>query len=242
MPGTWLRFRPDGSTATAFALAIGSVAASFAAGALDVVGFFVSRDLIQVIGIGLVAPFALARPGEWAEASVRFDQPWRHLAISVALGALLLVQFVTEAQTMPRALDANLLAGAAYVMVINVFEVLFFACFLRHRFEQAFGIVGGIGLASLFYSLHHAGFQPEYTKLFFVGVLFLTILRAFRHWLVLFPLWWVGGLGDVLFRSVETIDVDWLAAGAGGKAVLVAAVIAALFAWRPPRPAGRETG
>jgi len=244
--GGWVRFRPDRDTAAAAALAVASVAASFAAGSTDAVGFFVARDLVQVIGIGLAAPFALAREGEWVEAGVRFDRPWPYLAISTVLGGLLLVQFASEPETRARPIDANLLAGAAYVMVTNVFEVLFFACFLRARFERAFGIVAGIVLASGAYSLHHAGFQPEYAKLWFVGLGFLTILRMARHWLVLFPLWWVGGLGDVLFRSTATAEVDWLSVGSGYRAALIAAVIIGLFVVhrptqrrREPVPAGR---
>ncbi len=154
----WLRFTPDRDTVAALGLAVASVAASVAAGATGDIGFFVFRDLVQVILVGLVVPVMIARPGEWAAAGVRFDRPLRYLAIGTLLGGLL------------------------------------------------------------------------YTKLFFVGVLFLSILRMARHWLVLFPLWWVGGLGDVLFRSAETAGVDWLGAAAGPKAALIAAVIGALFA------------
>ncbi len=228
----WFHLQPRRSTAVAVVLATLSVGASYLAGAAGTIGFFVLRDLVQVIIIGLVAPFVVASAAEWREAGLRFDRPTRYLAVSTLLGGLLVVQFATEANTVTRPIDANLLSGAAYVMVTNVFEVLFFACFLRERFERAFGIVFAILAASAAYSLHHAGFQPEYEKLFLVGVFFLSLQRTVRHWLVLFPLWWVGGLGDVLFRSAETRGVDWLSAAAGWRALLIAAVIASLLWWR----------
>ncbi|MGF1465634.1 MAG: hypothetical protein ACFCGT_05835 [Sandaracinaceae bacterium] len=52
--------------------------------------------------LGLVAPFLVAGPEEWRAAGLRFDRPLRHLAVGTVLGALLLVQFITEADTTPR--------------------------------------------------------------------------------------------------------------------------------------------
>ncbi len=236
-----VRFKPDKQAVQAGFLALASIAASFAAGMLDTlpdpfdrIAFIVFRDLTQIILLGIVFPFILAgRPSrELISSGIRFDKPLRHLGVSTALGALLFLQFCLEPGTSFRPVDSNLLNGAYYVMVANVFEILFFGCFLRFRFERSLGIIPSIVVASGAFSLHHAGFQPEFGKLFLVGILFLSILRAANHWLVLFPLWWVGGLGDVLFRSPETIAVDW--SGAWLWATMILATIVAMFVTRYP--------
>lgn len=197
--------------------------------------FVVFRDVIQVAIIGIIVPFLLNSKEQYDlfEAGIRFDHPLRYLAVGVVLGALLFVQFLTDGQTTLRAIDSNAISGAVYVIAMNLFEVIFFACFLRHQFEKAFGIIPAIVLASVAYSLHHAGFQPEYLKLFFVGVFFLSIFRIANHWLVLFPLWWVGGLGDVLFRSSETAAVDW--GGAWIRGVLILALVVFELVWNYPQ-------
>lgn len=76
--------------------------------------------------------------------------------------------------------------------------------FIRHYLERAFGIVPAIVLTALIYSLHHAGFQPEFLKLFFVGILYCSVFYITRNIFILFPLFWgMGAIWDVLINSVE---------------------------------------
>lgn len=63
----------------------------------------------------------------------------------------------------------------SYIWVAGIFEMIFIFGFLRYKFEQSLGIIPAIIVTSVFYSLHHAGFQPEFIKLFFVGVMYLAI-------------------------------------------------------------------
>ncbi|MEW6406140.1 MAG: hypothetical protein AB1649_30515, partial [Chloroflexota bacterium] len=59
----------------------------------------------------------------------------------------------------------------------------------------------GIVLAAGFYSFHHAGFQPEFVKLFFVGLMYMSVFRTTRSLLILYPLFWgVGACWDVLVQ------------------------------------------
>lgn len=89
-----------------------------------------------------------------------------------------------------------------YIFAAGIFEMLFIYGFLRYRFERAFGILPAILLTAAFYSLHHAGFQPEFAKLFFVGILYTGVFYATKNILVIFPFFWgVGAVWDVLVNS-----------------------------------------
>ncbi|MBI5956564.1 MAG: hypothetical protein HY871_06130 [Chloroflexi bacterium] len=63
------------------------------------------------------------------------------------------------------------------------------------------GYNSSIVLAAAFYSLHHAGFQPEFVKLFFVGLMYMTVFRTTRNLLIVYPFFWgVGACWDVLVQ------------------------------------------
>jgi hypothetical protein len=77
-------------------------------------------------------------------------------------------------------------------------EVVFFYSFQRTLFERAFGIIPGIILAALFYSFHHLGFQPEFGKLFFVGLMYATTFRLGNSAFMIYPFFW-GVEGVMMF-------------------------------------------
>ena len=80
--------------------------------------------------------------------------------------------------------------------------MFFFYAFLRALFERAFGAVPAIILAALFYAFHHVGFQPEYGKLVFVGLMYATAFRLGNSALMIYPFFWgVGASFDVLVQS-----------------------------------------
>ena len=90
----------------------------------------------------------------------------------------------------------------SYIWVAGIFEMIFIFGFLRYKFEQSLGIIPAIIVTSVFYSLHHAGFQPEFIKLFFVGVMYLAIFYITKNILIIFPFFWgVGAIWDVLQNS-----------------------------------------
>lgn len=122
---------------------------------------------------------------------------------------------------------------AAYVVVAVTFECLFFYGFLRTLFERAFGVV----LAAAFYAFHHAGFQPEFAKLFFVGVLYATTFRLGNSALLIWPFFiGVGGVYDVLVSSKVVAPIEHAEIRTIALAVLMlAAVVAAASSRSSPR-------
>jgi membrane protease YdiL (CAAX protease family) len=113
-------------------------------------------------------------------------------------------------------------------MLALCFELVFFYAFLRTLFERAFGIVPAIILTALFYAFHHIGFQPEYGKLVFVGLLYATTYRIGNSALVIFPFFLgVGGTYDVLVQSQVVSSILYPEA----RTLYLAAVILATLVW-----------
>jgi membrane protease YdiL (CAAX protease family) len=127
-----------------------------------------------------------------------------------------------------------LLWKAAYVSLALAFELLFFYAFLRTEFERAFGAVPGIVLTAFFYAFHHIGFQPEFAKLFAVGVMYATVYRFGNSALLIFPFFLgVGGIYDVLIQSRVVAPIAFVEV----RTVLLAvfAALAVFLAYRSTR-------
>jgi len=163
------------------------------------------RDVGQIFLVGILFPLVyIQRSGKgWAEFGFSFKKWPIFLVINLVLGVLLFFMFLSESP--PPAdfrLNAPTVWSAAYVMLALCFELVFFYAFLRTLFERAFGIVPAIILTALFYAFHHIGFQPEYGKLVFVGLLYSTTYRLGNSALLVFPFFLgVGGIYDVLIQS-----------------------------------------
>ncbi|MFH1612585.1 MAG: CPBP family glutamic-type intramembrane protease [bacterium] len=129
-----------------------------------------------------------------------------YLPINIILSILLLFLFLEDYPDAKIVFDSNTIAKIGYIMIAGVFETIVFYAFLRKIFENAFGIIPAILLASIAYSFHHAGFQPEFLKLIFVGILYASVFRAGNSALLIYPFFWgVGACFDVLVQS-EVVD------------------------------------
>jgi membrane protease YdiL (CAAX protease family) len=224
---------PPSHTALAFGAGSASIALSLALMPLadrPLLAVLV-RDVAQVGLLGIVLPllFVLRTRASIADFGFTLRRAWPFLATNFALGAALLwLQLRTSPPPAGFQWHADNLWRAGYVAVSLVFELVFFYGFLRTLFERAFGALAGIVLAALFYSFHHAGFQPEFVKLFFVGVLYATVFRIGNSALLIFPFFLgVGGIYDVLLKSkvVAVIEYpEWRTIG-------LALWMASAFAW-----------
>jgi hypothetical protein len=163
------------------------------------------RDIGQIFLVGILFPLVyIQRSGNsFAEFGLSARKWQLFLPINLALGALLLLVFLSESQ--PPAdfgLNALVLWRAGFVMLALCFELIFFYAFQRTLFTQAFGLVPGILLTAFFYAFHHVGFQPEYGKLVFVGLIYATTYSLGNSAWLIFPFFLgVGGLYDVLIQS-----------------------------------------
>lgn len=83
-------------------------------------------------------------------------------------------------------------------LAVGLFEAIFFRGWLQLRFEAAFGLVPGLLISALCYSLYHIGYGMEAEEplfLFFLGITFGAMFRLTKNIFVLWPLYTpVGGL------------------------------------------------
>ena len=221
-----IRFAPKPKTALTLCLGTLSVVSSFAMVlAPGKVSSIFLRDVLQIGILGLLLPAFLMGRGDRLEFGLRFRKWPAPFAAGLILTALFATIFYLED---PEALAAGIKtswSAVAYIMAANVFEIVFFFAFLRGSLERAFGIIPAILIAAAAYSLHHAGFQPEFGKLFIVGLVFMTMYRIAGHWLLMFPLWWLCALWDVLFQAEKIGDID--AIGPLRPAIVLAFIAAA---------------
>lgn len=200
----YIQFRPAKDTAIAFILGFLVIAISF--GLLlcsgntifDKIVFFILRDLIMIFGIGFALPLYYAliiKKGGLCELGITSQKSFISFVSGTVLAGLLLFQFMSRTGNAGREILWNSKASGPifYIMTAGIFEVIFFYAFLRQQFENAFGIIPAIILTALFYSFHHAGFQPEFLKLFFVGIMSASIFRITKNILILYPFFWGVG-------------------------------------------------
>jgi membrane protease YdiL (CAAX protease family) len=176
----------------------------------DTVISFILRDLLMIFGLGVVfVTLYIEKKGPEVLAELGFtNRKWiLSLIINVVLAAGLLAMFLKE-EVPENIINLKNLYGASYILVAGIFEMTFIYGFLRMSFEKAFGIIPAVVLTSVFYSLHHAGFQPEFLHLFLVGLMYCSVFYITKNMLVIFPFFWgVGALWDVLVSSEAGDDI-----------------------------------
>lgn len=206
---TLFRFQPQKSTAVAFAVGAAVILLSmamllFQGSRMETALHILLRDVLMMFLVGFCFPILYVRANEErpCEALGITKRKWkRSLLLNVVFAALLLAGFLLgndEAIAVRR----ESLFAVSYILTAGVFEMVCIYGFLRCYFEKAFGTVPAVLLTALFYSLHHAGFQPEFGKLFFVGVMYCGVFYITRNIFIIFPFFWgVGAVWDVLINS-----------------------------------------
>jgi membrane protease YdiL (CAAX protease family) len=167
------------------------------------------RDVLMLIG-GIFFPiwYIHSKKYQFKDFGLSTRRWYVYLPINILLGILLLFLFLEDYPDAKIVFDSNAIAKIGYIMIAGVFEAIVFYAFLRKIFEDAFGIIPAILLASIAYSFHHAGFQPEFLKLIFVGILFAIVFRVGNSALLIYPFFWgVGACFDVLIMSKETGEI-----------------------------------
>ena len=246
-PSLWqlfngVRWRPDRDTLVALLSYVLLVAALYTAFQLFTTERVAANFIIfgpiglALIGIGIPVFYTvLVRNHPLADVGITT----RHLLPSLALG--LLLGYDTYRNTLAT-LDLNwgrsLVPLIAMTLAVGLFEAVFFRGWLQLRFEEAFGLVPGLLLGALCYSLYHVGYgmeAQELTMLFFLGITFGAMFRLTKNILVLWPFYTPIGslftnLGEGLTMPFEATYGFILTV-----ALMVALVVVAIRLWRPRR-------
>lgn len=203
------RFNFTKETAVAFGAGAGMIALSLIMllfggdSFLDKAMSFVLRDLLMIFGLGIVFVSIYVGKKEDGLKTIGFTgrKTVLSLVLDFILAAGLLAMFLKDEKP-SGILEIKNLYAAIYILVAGIFEMTFIYGYLRASFENAFGIIPAILLTSAFYSFHHAGFQPEFLHLFFVGLMYCSVYYITQNLLIIFPFFWgVGALWDVIVSS-----------------------------------------
>lgn len=162
------------------------------------------RDVFMILLLGFFTPLyyiLIVKKKKLSVLGLHKNKLTASLIINVIAGASLLAMFIIQS-TEEITFDINSFYAITYILAAGVFEMIFIYGFLRYEFERAFGILPAIFITAVFYSLHHAGFQPEFTKLFFVGIMYVTVFYFTQNIFSIFPFFWgIGAVWDVLVNS-----------------------------------------
>ncbi|WP_156003326.1 CPBP family intramembrane glutamic endopeptidase [Treponema bryantii] len=164
---------------------------------------FILRDLLMIFGLGIVfvSLYVGKKAGSLKALGFTGQKNALSLLIDFLLAAGLLAMFLKDEKP-AGILEIKNLYAATYILVAGIFEMTFIYGYLRASFEKAFGIIPAILLTAAFYSFHHAGFQPEFLHLFFVGLMYCSVYYITQNLLIIFPFFWgVGALWDVIVSS-----------------------------------------
>ena len=203
-----VKFSPDKNTAVAFFLGVAIIVLSvtmllFNGTTHETTINIIIRDLIMIFILGFCFPIFYVGKNEngYSALGITKIKLKLSLILNILFAAILLISFIFNTSAEVNFSYKHLFA-MSYIMVAGIFEMVCIYGFLRYYFEKAFDIIPAILLTSLFYSLHHAGFQPEFFKLFFVGMMYCSVFYITRNILILFPFFWgVGAIWDVLINS-----------------------------------------
>lgn len=162
------------------------------------------RDILMILVLGFFFPLyytVIINKKPVSVLGIKKEKIIVSLIINLAAGIMLLAMFVSKNEQ-PISFSKNSFFAITYILVAGIFEMIAIYGFFRYEIERAFGIIPAIIITAAFYSLHHAGFQPEFTKLFFVGIMYVTVFYTTKNIFCIFPFFWgVGAIWDVLINS-----------------------------------------
>lgn len=159
---------------------------------------FITFGPLTLAGLGLAVPVLytiLVRRRPLADLGLTTYRLLPSLALSLILGW---DTYRNTLATLDVTWTRNIIPLVAMVIAVGLFEAVFFRGWLQLRFEAAFGLVPGLLLGALCYSLYHVGYGMEAAELltlFFLGVTFGAMFRLTKNVFVLWPFYTpVGGL------------------------------------------------
>jgi hypothetical protein len=201
-----IHWRPNRDTSVAFVSYILVVAALFMAFRIfttdHVAANFITFGPIALAGLGVAVPLlytVLVRHRSLADVGLTTYQLLPSLALGLILGW---DTYRNTIGTLDMTWTRAAVPVATMALTVGFFEAIFFRGWLQLRFEAAFGLVPGLLLGALCYSLYHIGYGmegDELVVLFFLGITFGAMFRLTRNILVLWPFYTpVGGLFTTL--------------------------------------------
>ena len=205
MKNKWLHFQIDRENT--FGLICGLIMVLLSAAMTlfnSEIANIILRDILMILLLGFLLPLyyiLIIKKKSLSVLGFHKNKLAASLAINVIAGISLLAMFISKS-TEDIIFNKDSFYAITYILAAGIFEMVFIYGFLRYEFERIFGVLPAIFITAVFYSLHHAGFQPEFAKLFFVGIMYVAVFYLTQNIFSIFPFFWgVGAVWDVLVNS-----------------------------------------
>lgn len=143
-----------------------------------------------LIGIALPVYWTIKKRHPLSDIGITKNRLWLSLVIGIVFTGFEAFHTIAEIQ-LP--VFDELLPIIVLAIVAGLFEAVFFRGWMQLRFEDAFGIIPSILLASAFYSLYHIGYSGSWATtetlitLFLVGIMFAVLFRLTKNILIIWP-------------------------------------------------------
>jgi membrane protease YdiL (CAAX protease family) len=195
-----IRWEPDRDTLVAFGSYVLVVAALFVAFQVftteQVAANFITFGPITLAGLGIAVPVihtVLGRRHSLTDLGLTGSRLLPSLILGVVLGW---DTYRNTLAPMNVVWTRNEVPLVAMALAVGLFEAVFFRGWLQLRFEAAFGLIPGLILAALCYSLYHIGYGmtgEEMLFLFGLGLTFGAFFRLTKNVFILWPFYTPAG-------------------------------------------------
>jgi membrane protease YdiL (CAAX protease family) len=197
-----IHFKPDKSTVVvlvSYLLVVTSLYTAFQIVTTDrVAANFILFGPVTLAGLGVLVPVIYTvryRKKPLSDLGITLQGIVPSLILSLFLG---LDTYRATLATLDVSWSAAHVPLITMAITVGLFEAIFFRGWIQLRFESAFGMVPGIILGALSYSIYHIGYgmnSGEMLFLFGLGLVFAVVFRVTTSIFALWPFYTpVGGL------------------------------------------------
>ncbi len=185
-----IKFQPSKELSILILAWLGIVVANyiaFASGSTILQFLFYNIISLFLIGIALPAYWTIKKGRPLDDIGITRNRLWLSLIVGIIFTGFMAMHTIAEIEF---PVFDQLLPIIVLAVVAGLFEAIFFRGWMQLRFEDAFGIIPSILLASVFYSLYHMGYPgwataETLTILFFVGIMYAVLFRLTKNILII---------------------------------------------------------
>lgn len=179
---------------------------------------------ITLLGITVLLVWnCIIRKRPLSDLGVKKDK----LVLSLILGVILsIIQYYMTIRNIELPPIIELIPLTTMAIAVGLYENIFYRGWVQLRMEEYFGIVPGIVLSAVIYSLYHVGYgmnTDEMVVLFIVGLVYSVIFRFTSNIFILFP--FLTPTGALFSQIKEGLTLPFPATYGFANVILVSIVI-----------------
>lgn len=151
---------------------------------------FITFGIVGIILFGVSVPViwtVLIKKRPLSELGIKRDK----IVLSLILGIILsIIQYYLTINNIEIPVVKELIPLMTMAIAVGFYENIFYRGWVQLRMEEYFGIIPGIALSAVIYSIYHIGYgMPinEIITLFIVGLVYSVIFRLTSNIFILFP-------------------------------------------------------